>query len=129
MWIHDLITANGGHVDAIQLVGGREGNTEIAYCRLEGPFRGQTSAIIIKADLGNIDGVNVHDNYLSGGSYTVYAFSTATWVTKNVRIDRNVFIRGSSLYGTLLTSPAPSPAAQIISKSGNTWDDGSLIWG
>lgn len=127
-YVHDLFMSPLSHNDGLQLQG-TEQDVEIRYNRIDGRLKGQTSAILIKCDTGDIARINVHHNYLGGGAYTVYVYDANAFHTTAVQLDNNVFMRNTALYAQLATLPNPSPASQISSKTGNRWDDGTLIWG
>jgi hypothetical protein len=121
-WIHGLYAGVGSHNDTLQLIG-TESNVDISQNRFDAPYKQQNAAVFIKADVGNIDRINVHNNYIYGGGYSVYVYDSA-YKTTNVQLDNNVFIRGSANYSQLVTQ-----GPGLVSKVGNKWDDGSLIWG
>lgn len=127
-WVHGLAQVPLAHNDCLQLQG-TESNVEIAYNRFDAPYKSPNSSLFIKSDTGNITGVFAHHNYFYGGGYSVYVYDNGIYKTTGVRLDNNVWIRGSYTYNNLATSPALSPPTQITSKVGNVYDDGSLIWG
>ncbi|MEP7054473.1 MAG: hypothetical protein ABI912_04425 [Actinomycetota bacterium] len=121
-WVHSLYVGVGSHNDTLQLIG-TEHDVDISQNRFDAPYRAENAAVFIKADVGNIDRINVHNNYMYGGGYSVYVYD-ALYKTTNVNLDYNVFVRGSCNYSQLVTL-----GTGLVSKVGNTWDDGSLIWG
>ncbi|MEP7054471.1 MAG: hypothetical protein ABI912_04415 [Actinomycetota bacterium] len=121
-WVHSLYMGAGSHNDALQLIGTEHG-VDISQNRFDAPYRNQNAAVFIKADVGTIDQIDVHNNYIYGGGYSVYVYDSV-FQTTNVSLDFNVFIRGSAHYGELVTL-----GSGLVSKVGNTWDDGTLIWG
>lgn len=68
-WIHDLADGPDQHNDGIQMSQGRgvvvRGNRIVVATT-------QTSAVLVKSDLGPIADVRIVDNWLEGGTYTVY---------------------------------------------------------
>jgi hypothetical protein len=105
-FVYGQIAHGDWHNDAVQMVGGVGDwdNWTIRRCRIEGPFRRQTSAIIIKADTDHISGLTVDSNLLSGGSYTLYTRDTLSnekkkFTLSRIRILNNVFAMDSWLYG------------------------------
>lgn len=127
-WVHGLATVALAHNDCLQLQGTETG-VEIAYNRFDAPYKSPNASLFVKADTGNIDNVFAHHNYFYGGGYSVYVYDNGAFKSTNVRLDNNVWIRGSYTYNNLVTSPALSPPTQITSKVGNVYDDGTLIWG
>jgi hypothetical protein len=131
-YVHDLVATSLSHNDGIQLLGG-ESNTIIKGNLLMGPFHAQTSAIIIKADRGNIVNVTVQDNFLSGGAYTFYAYDASyagvPYYTYNLHLQNNTFARSSYVYGPMATlATAGNPAGTNVdpaTSGGNKFDDGT----
>ncbi len=114
-FIHDLAIGNGSHNDGMQVTGTTiratiRGNT-INHVRR------QTSAIIVKADLGPIRDILIEGNWLNGGSYTLYAYSTPAHVTEGITVRNNRFGR-DHIYG-----PVATKNPRRLFWEGNVWDD------
>ena len=109
-WIHSLHVSATAHNDLIQMVGGT--GVAILNNRLE-HRADQTSAIMIKADLGPISDVAIGDNLISGGIYSVYIHEGPQGMPTNVRVANNVFIRGSSMYGPMYVHGSPALACNV----------------
>ncbi|MDH4143783.1 MAG: right-handed parallel beta-helix repeat-containing protein [Acidimicrobiia bacterium] len=117
-YIHDLRMVAGSHADAIQAVGGN--NIRIAGNRIEGPWRAQTSALILQADIAPLSNLVIENNLLSGGTYTMYIKAKSSQPPpSNVTVSGNVWIKNSYKFGSHST-----PGAQIL-WSNNHFDDGS----
>jgi len=97
---------------------------------IEGPFGGQTSAIILKGDSGAIEDYTIHGNTLSGGNYTFYMRAPNT--PNNMRITSNTFILDSwnldieGSAGDAFSNDSDGPG-QCIEYSGNVFEDGTPI--
>jgi hypothetical protein len=96
-WCHGLVGRAGGHNDCIQITGGT--NMTIRHNVLDGPWRGQTSAILVKSDFQPINNVTIESNYISGGAYTIYVRSGGYPTPTNVRLVNNSLRAGSAMYG------------------------------
>ncbi|MDP8962193.1 MAG: right-handed parallel beta-helix repeat-containing protein [Actinomycetota bacterium] len=114
-FIHDLAIGDGSHNDGMQVTGAAtnatiRGNTIVHVRR-------QTSAIIVKADQGPIRDILIEGNWLNGGTYTLYAYSTQQHDTQDVTVRHNRFGR-DHVYGAVATK---NP--QGLRWEGNVWDD------
>ncbi|MDP8931294.1 MAG: right-handed parallel beta-helix repeat-containing protein [Actinomycetota bacterium] len=114
-FIHDLAIGGGSHNDGMQATGPTtdatiRGNTIVHV-------REQTSAIIVKADLGPITDILIEGNWLNGGAYTLYAYSTAEHATQDVTVRHNRFGR-THVYGPIATKKP-----HRLRWEGNVWDD------
>ena len=122
-YIHDLFSRAGDHNDGVQITQG--GNVTLQHNRIENPW-GQTSAIMIGADQGNINGVNVIDNILAGGGYTLYGGGAppAGNTVKNIVITGNrfstKFFAQSGQYG-----PTGYVDLSFTTWANNAWADGA----
>ena len=120
-WVHDLFlpSAADPHYDAIQSVGGTD--ITIRGNRLEGPYQGQTSAIIAHAHIGGpLVNLVIEENWLSGGTYTLNVKARDGQPdVENVIIRNNVFERNSYQFGS-----HTSDRATLVFE-GNTFDDGA----
>ncbi|MEP7055421.1 MAG: hypothetical protein ABI912_09260 [Actinomycetota bacterium] len=98
-WCYGLVprTNPAGHDDCIQSTAGS--NITIRHNALDGPWRGQTSGILIKSDQGPISNVIIDNNYISGGSYTVYVLPGGYPMPTNVRLTNNRLRMNSARYG------------------------------
>lgn len=97
-WIHDQIKIEDSHNDAVQSVGGR--GIVLRGNRIEGPYQTSTSAVLLQADLAPMSDVVVTDNYLSGGSYSLY-----------------------------VQAKDDMPAPEFVRVAGNEWDPNSFVFG
>jgi hypothetical protein len=83
--------------------------------------RDQTSAIIIKSDLAPIDGITIEDNYMTGGSFTVYVYAGRSSAggccdaPTNARVVDNVIEADSYLYGAMTIQGAAEVSCNITS--------------
>lgn len=75
-YIHDLNASGSPHYDGIQIDGGVS-NVLISHNSVINNH-GQTSAVMIDNDFGGISNIQVSDNLLVGGGYTVYSDGRAT---------------------------------------------------
>jgi len=89
-YIHDLIKFEDAHNDGIVVSGGS--NVVIRHNTVLLPNQ-QTGAVSIFPDSSPIDDVLVEDNYLNGGSYTVYSRTMDHGTPTNVRFIGNHFGR------------------------------------
>jgi hypothetical protein len=84
--------------------------------------QGETSAIMIGADLGSINGVLIENNMLSGGDYALYggAQPPAGNTIANIVIRNNVFttefFKDSGQYGAMIATND-----KAITVSNNVW--------
>lgn len=117
-WIHDLQECAQCHNDGVQISQGR--GIVVRHNRIENSLA-QTSALLVKADQGDISGLDIADNILDGGGYTVYLLN-ARYVVTNVRFRGNAFGRSYHLrggrYGPVDVAVSPTSVVQ--------WD--SNIW-
>lgn len=118
-YIHDLRKYSGTHNDGIQNSGGGidiliKGNTII------GPYRTSTSAIIAQTNVGGIDNMVVTENYLYGGSYTVYLRDkgNGNGPPTNSAVTNNVFAGSTS--GVFAACLNNSGDAAGCNSKGNT---------
>lgn len=119
-WIHDLYKSNGSHNDAIQSIGGR--NSVIRNNTIEGPWRSQTSAILLQSNSSSIENWVIEGNRLVGGNFTLYLTDKGNGhgAPRNVTVRNNVWVRGSWQFGELKIDEGPG-----LVWSGNRYDDGS----
>ena len=106
-WIHDLATgtklSSGGarHSDGLQLQGA---NIDLSIrCNfIDSTVDGANAAIIIKPDLGDIATVEVVENAMAGGAYTLFSIVAGTdYPMTDVKIGGNVFFAGTGYYGSI----------------------------
>ncbi len=123
-WIHDLIHYNdtshsdGTHNDGIQIVGGR--NVTVTGTRIDGSI--YTSALMIAKDRNEISDVILTGNWLAGGSVTINVADKAYEPISRLRINDNVFTRGSTAI-TDFAMLVGSRTRAISTATGNTWHD------
>jgi hypothetical protein len=104
-WIHGLSQQSGDHNDLIQMVGGS--GARIRNNRLE-HVRDQTSAIFLKSEMAPINDVIVENNYLTGGSFSLYVyagnalFGGCCSAPTNVIVRNNTIKNASYLYGAIV---------------------------
>jgi hypothetical protein len=118
-WCHGLVprTNPPGHDDCVQSTGGN--NITIRHNALDGPWRNQTSGILIKSDQAPINNVVIDNNYISGGSYTVYVRPGAFAMPSNVRLTNNRLRINSSRYGPCsYGSPRPVSVNTVWDHNG-----------
>src|SRR5713226_6107158 len=85
---------------------------------------GTNNAIRIAAELGSIDGVSVHDNFLIGGSATVFATPAGGGTLSNVSIDNNYI--GFGAFGAFYPGNASNvtmSGTQIVDFSNRAYSD------
>jgi hypothetical protein len=100
-WIFGQTAADGSHNDAVQAMKGT-GDWDtwlIRRCRIEGPWQAQTSAAMLKADLGDLSGVTIRECLLTGGAYTLYTRAKTGYAISRIRVVGNVWAGGSWQYG------------------------------
>jgi hypothetical protein len=98
-YIHDLAQTVDSHNDGIQTMSGS--GITIERNTICGQFRNSVSAVKMTPEMGAIDGVEIRDNLLFGGTYTLYMDSkpdTFGLVT-NAAVEGNVIGAGSYQYG------------------------------
>lgn len=115
-WVHDLKECADCHNDGVQVSQGT--NVHIAHNRIENA-NGQTSAVLVKADQGDISSLDVEGNLLDGGGYTVYLLP-ARYALTDVRVVDNVFGRTFHAQGGRY---GPADVKADVSWMGNTWAD------
>jgi len=111
-WIHDLTIGELTHNDCIQTsseVGGNY-NFDIVHNSLQTQYQDQTAAIIYQTHYGPLDDILIEDNFLSGGSYTVYCTDRGNgWgVPTNVTMQYNTWEKDSYAYGPLVYDGTPT---------------------
>lgn len=114
-YIHRLSVGDGSHNDGMQATGDTH-HVLIHGNRIEHP-REQTSTILLKADFGPISDIRIEANWLNGGNYTLYVFSTDRYVTSDVGVRLNRFGR-DYVFGPLALDRAPG----LVWRD-NVWDD------
>ena len=118
-YIHDLSRANGNHNDGIEITNAP--NTKVIHNTILNS-NGQTSAVMISEFGSNSNsGVEISNNLIGGGGYTVYGGAPDTAqghkVTNNVFTTR--FFEDSGYYG-----PVAYWRTTGNTWSGNVWADG-----
>ncbi|MEM9467866.1 MAG: S-layer homology domain-containing protein [Actinomycetota bacterium] len=95
-YIHNLRKGPGTHNDGIQGSGGS--NVTIQGNTILGPYQTSTSAILAQTNVAPIDNWKILDNYLHGGSYTVYLRDkgNGNGSPTNSIISGNVFVASTS---------------------------------
>jgi hypothetical protein len=121
---NDFQPTPDSHNDAIQ-TGESSGPIVIRNNNIEGPFRNQTSAILMKSDFGPISNVTVESNRLYGGNFTLYLVDGGVGVPDNVIVRNNVFVRDSWNFGPT----SIDYNGQCYRWENNTYDDGAPVDG
>ena len=121
-WIHSLYVPAGSHADAIQSVGGS--NVTIRNNTIEGPWRGQTSAIIIQSEVTGVSDYRIQGNRISGGTYSVYIRDKGNGhgAPRNMVITDNTWVRGSYQFG-----PHSIDMGANWTLRDNVYDDGTPL--
>ena len=140
-WVHDLghdgAHEASPHFDAVQSIGGT--NITIRNNRLEGPWRGQTSAILMMPYVGLLGDVLIENNKLSGGTFTLFVLlpGEGTWgggasapydPARPVTVRNNTFVNGSAGYGPLSDSKVPMKPQPYLVFDGNVYDTGGAVY-
>jgi len=113
------------HTDGIQVRSG--GNLSIVGNVIDAPAaEGGNAALIIQAKAGNIDGVEIRDNFLSGGNFTVYTTQTDPYQMTNAEVVNNVFAPHMDEH-PLGYRFGPHRNTGGASVEGNTFIDGSPV--
>lgn len=96
-YIHDLRKYSGAHNDGIQHSGGGT-SVHIRRNTILGPFQTSTSAVLAQTNAGPISDLHVYNNFLYGGSYTVYLRDkgNGNGAPINSSVDGNVFAASTS---------------------------------
>lgn len=113
-WVHDLQACAACHNDGVQISQGSD--VVLRHNRIENPLD-ETSAVLVKADQGDISDIHIEDNILDGGGYTVYVVP-ARYAIRDVTVLRNAFGRTYHPRGGLY---GPADVTTEIAWSGNTW--------
>lgn len=117
-YIHDLYATYAGatpHYDGTEC--GAGSGFAVHHNRILNA-QGQTSAVNFTGDFGNIDTVTITNNYLSGGTYTIYLDPKTNTITQ-VTLDYNTLLH-DAVYG-----PLASGASYAHAPTGNVYTDGS----
>jgi hypothetical protein len=140
-WVHDLghdgAHEASPHFDAVQSIGGT--NITIRNNRLEGPWRGQTSAILMMPYTGLLGDVLIENNKLSGGTFTLFVLlpGEGTWgggasapydPARPVTVRNNTFVYDSAAYGPLSDSKIPMKPQPYLVFDGNVYDTGGAVY-
>ena len=116
-YIHDLLAAGAPHYDGIQMDGSISDVT-IRHNTVVNTFT-QTSAIMIDNYFGSISDIVVDNNYLSGGSYTIFVdgrFAGGGTVS-DIHITNNHIV--ASEYGYIFYAPtAPTWTGNVDAATG-----------
>lgn len=95
--IAGLNPAPEAHNDGLQI---SEGTSIVVHHNsIFGPFQGATSAILVIPSIGDIDDVELTDNFLSGGSYSLYVYDDDEHTIAGVEVSGNILELGSQQFG------------------------------
>lgn len=124
-WIHDLTVNSGDHTDGVQSTG--SDNDLITHSTIDATLIGggvANSALIIGADLSDMGTVNVTNNLLGGGNYTLFAGADPGYSSGVINFSGNRFARNAR-YGPCSFAPS---SGHTIGFTNNIWDsDGSPV--
>ncbi len=113
-WIHHLGTNDGAHADGNQSRSGQDIQFIGNHCDMPitdpAPYKSNACMFLQTAE-GPLDNVEIRDNWLNGGNYTIYCNGT------NIRVIGNRFGR-EYRYGIRNNCSGPDTR-----WSGNVWDD------
>jgi hypothetical protein len=98
-FIAELNLADGAHNDGIQVSEGTD--VVIRHNTILAPFRGATSAILVIPSIGDIDEVEIVDNFLSGGTYSLYVYAHDDNALGRVQVRGNRFHVDSQEFGAI----------------------------
>lgn len=118
-YLHDLTVNSGDHTDGVQSTGSN--NDLITHCTIDATLPGggvANSALIIGADLSDMGTVNVANNLLGGGNYTIYAGADPGYDSGTINFTNNRFAKNAR-YGPCSFGPSPG---RTIGFTGNVWD-------
>ncbi len=101
-YIHDQYREDGTHNDGMQDSGDSTGWV-VRHNTVQGPYQTSTSAMIISTSNGPIDNITIEENFLSGGSFTVYCSAGDYGAPTNATFRYNVFEKDSSGSGSPIT--------------------------
>lgn len=103
-YIHDLSGFGEAHYDCIECNGGQSGSAIYGNTLL---CPAQTAAVNINNYFGGQNGILVHDNYMAGGTYTVYVAGddVPEKTITNVRVYDNYIDKGVYGYFNLQFAP------------------------
>lgn len=118
------------HSDGIEIYGGSNykiwGNN-IMLTAPSGSWLTATGAINVSDDSSVIDNVEIHGNWLGGGSYTLYVDDKFGYNISNVKITDNVFYgippTGRAAYGPIFIRSGGT----VTTNTGNKWENGQAL--
>ncbi|MFW6154549.1 MAG: right-handed parallel beta-helix repeat-containing protein, partial [Planctomycetota bacterium] len=118
-YLHDLKITDTSHNDGIQSVGGS--HITIRGCTIQAQYQGQTSALIFQTNNGPIDDILFEDNFLSGGTYTLYIKDKGNGYGEptNDRVRYNMWEKDSWAFG-------PISVSGDVEFEGNIYHTGEL---
>ncbi len=127
-YIHDIASGPGTHLEDI----GFEGNSSSDFSMLiednwiDNPNT-QTAAIFLEAYFGALNNITIENNYLGGGSYTVYAIGTNAYDITNMSIMNNSMRIGSAV-GFFDTYGHSGNQFQLTQTGNASYVSGYPIW-
>jgi hypothetical protein len=120
------------HFDGIEIYGGdgltRIWGNNIHFSDTNGNWMSETGAINLTAWAENIDSVEIHGNWIGGGTYSLYIDEQNSYKATNIRVTNNhwygVAPLGHAVYGPFSYARRES----ITAWSGNVWEgDGTMV--
>jgi hypothetical protein len=112
-YIHDLVRFGGAHNDGISSGSGK--NYVVRHNSIV--LGDQTGAVMMGTNKGTIDTVLIENNFLNGGSYTIYSRDNGHGPPTNVTVRGNAFGRDYN-HGILSKEPDGK-----VTWENNTWAD------
>jgi len=112
-YLHDMHYEAGFHVDCIQT--GSGSNFTIKHNTMQSRYQTSTSAMILQAHFGPIYDIWIENNFLSGGTYTVYCKEQGAGVNPyDVTFKDNVWEKDSYQYGHITFDGSPTFTCNIF---------------
>lgn len=121
-YLHSFADKDGAHHDGISNWGG-ENNVVIARNKILNAF-GETSALYLAPDAGDMTNWLIDSNYLAGGGYTCYCGGTShgsSYVSTNVKFTNNIF--GLDFFENSGSYNAVAYRMSVTPESGNEFSN------
>jgi hypothetical protein len=133
-YIHSLRKFEGSHNDGVQNSGGdpAQGPVIIRGNAIWGPYQTSTSAVLAATNTGPIDGMVVEENFLYGGSYSLYLVDkgTGNGNPTNSVVRNNTFAKYTTGVYAVTGRSDMSTTVQIaptVTFTSNKFDDGTAV--